>query len=148
MCKTLVANRGCPYYNNVEKNIQDPLFQHDVLVDIEDLVKKGKQRTCCPYYASKELQKNVDILFTPYNYLLDAKTRRAQDIKLFVCKPSHHCARTRSVSVVFNFSFQNDVVILDEAHNVERVCEESASAQLTSTVVALCINETTSVCYR
>lgn len=84
MCKALVSSRSCQFYNNVENKIKEPLFREDILVDIEDLVKKGKQTMCCPYYASRELQHDVDILFTPYNYLLDAKTRRAQDIKLFV----------------------------------------------------------------
>lgn len=89
MCKTLVSSRSCQFYNNVENKIKEPLFQEDILIDIEDLVKKGKQTMCCPYYASRELQHEVDILFTPYNYLLDSKTRRAQDIKLFVILLDH-----------------------------------------------------------
>lgn len=43
----------------------------------------------------------------PYNYLLDPKTRKSQGIDL-----------------------QNTVVLLDEAHNVEKVCEEAASLQV------------------
>lgn len=84
MCRTLVSSRACHFYNNVEQKIKEPLFKEDVLVDIEDLVKKGKQMQCCPYYVSRELQHEADILFTPYNYLLDPKTRRAQDIRLLV----------------------------------------------------------------
>lgn len=84
MCKMLVSSRSCQYYNNVEQKVKEPLFNKDILVDIEDLVKKGKQTLCCPYYASRELQHDADILFTPYNYLLDPKTRRAQDIRLIV----------------------------------------------------------------
>lgn len=40
---------------------------------------------------------------------------------------------------------QGYVVILDEAHNVEKICEESASLQLRSTDIALCIDEVTQV---
>ena len=40
---------------------------------------------------------------------------------------------------------QGYIVILDEAHNIEKMCEESASLQLTSTDVALCIDEVTAV---
>ena len=36
-------------------------------------------------------------------------------------------------------------MILDEAHNVEKMCEEAASLQLRSTDVALCIEEVTQV---
>ena len=41
--------------------------------------------------------------------------------------------------------FQNNVVILDEAHNVEKICEESVSVRIRSTDVALCIQEITRV---
>lgn len=85
MCKTLTSNKSCAYYRDVEKKVKESsLFQEDRLIDIEDLVKKGKQTQCCPYFASRELQNDADILFTPYNYLLDPKIRRAQDIKLLV----------------------------------------------------------------
>ncbi len=84
MCKALTSSRSCPFYNNVETKVKEPMFQEDVLVDIEDLVKKGKKTQCCPYYASRELQNDADVLFAPYNYLLDPKTRRAHDMKLQV----------------------------------------------------------------
>lgn len=84
MCKMLISSRSCVYYNNTDKRVQEAIFQEDRLVDIEDLVKKGRKTQCCPYYASRSLQESADILFTPYNYLLDAKTRRAQDVKLQV----------------------------------------------------------------
>lgn len=40
---------------------------------------------------------------------------------------------------------QNSIVILDEGHNVEKICEDSASYSLTSTDVAMCIGEVTEV---
>lgn len=84
----------------------DPVFKQEVL-DIEDLVKVGQKHKCCPYFLAKELKQNADIVFMPYNYLLDPKTRRSQGIDL-----------------------QNTIVLLDEAHNVEKVCEEAASLQV------------------
>lgn len=84
----------------------DPVFKQEVL-DIEDLVKVGRKHKCCPYFLAKELKQNADIVFMPYNYLLDPKTRKTQGIDL-----------------------QNTVVLLDEAHNVEKVCEEAASLQV------------------
>lgn len=41
--------------------------------------------------------------------------------------------------------FQNAVVILDEAHNVESTCEEAASVSISSTDIALCIGDVTQV---
>lgn len=29
----------------------------------------------CPYYLSRNLKQQADIIFMPYNYLLDAKVR-------------------------------------------------------------------------
>lgn len=36
-------------------------------------------------------------------------------------------------------------MIFDEAHNIEKMCEEAASLQIRSTDLALCIDEVTQV---
>uniref|UniRef100_A0A669NW16 Regulator of telomere elongation helicase 1 n=1 Tax=Phasianus colchicus TaxID=9054 RepID=A0A669NW16_PHACC len=71
----------------------------------------------CPYYLSRSLKQQADIIFMPYNYLLDAKSRRAHNIEL-----------------------KGTVIILDEAHNVERLCEESSSFDLTAYDLASAID--------
>ncbi|CAL1684007.1 unnamed protein product [Lasius platythorax] len=121
MCHSKVKSRTCFYFNNVEARKDDPVFKQEVL-DIEDLVKVGQKHKCCPYFLAKEFKQNADIVFMPYNYLLDPKTRKSQGIDL-----------------------QNTVVLLDEAHNVEKVCEEAASLQISSTDIAICIDEVTAV---
>ncbi|KAL1452948.1 hypothetical protein WDU94_007130 [Cyamophila willieti] len=119
MCRALVSNRSCKYYEEVASKVIDLNIE---IGDIEDLVKKGKKKKCCPYFATKELQKSADVIFLPYNYLLDQRIRKTQEIEL-----------------------NNDVIILDEAHNVEKICEEAASVSLASSDLALCITEVTSV---
>ncbi|CAK9810667.1 Regulator of telomere elongation helicase 1 homolog [Anthophora quadrimaculata] len=121
MCHSKVKSRTCFYYNNVEIRKDDPFFKNEVL-DIEDLIKAGQKYKCCPYFLSRELKQNADITFMPYNYLLDAKARRSQGIDL-----------------------QNNIIFLDEAHNVEKTCEEAASLQICSTDIAMCIDEITAV---
>ncbi|XP_063315559.1 regulator of telomere elongation helicase 1 [Pelobates fuscus] len=107
MCRSKVSNRSCHFYNNVEeKSTEKDLTSH--ILDIEDLVKSGTKHRACPYYLSRNLKQQADIIFMPYNYLLDPKSRRAHNIDL-----------------------KGTVVIFDEAHNVERMCEESASFDLT-----------------
>lgn len=54
----------------------------------------------------------------PYNYLLDKKLRKSNNIEL-----------------------KNCVIIFDEAHNVERICEDSASSEITSTDIASAMEE-------
>uniref|UniRef100_G1P4B3 Regulator of telomere elongation helicase 1 n=1 Tax=Myotis lucifugus TaxID=59463 RepID=G1P4B3_MYOLU len=112
LCRKKVASRSCHFYNNVEeKSLEQDLATP--ILDIEDLVKSGNRHKLCPYYLSRNLKQQADIIFMPYNYLLDAKSRRAQGIDL-----------------------KGTVVIFDEAHNVEKMCEESASFDLTPHDVA------------
>lgn len=122
MCQLKVKSRTCYFYNNVESKKEDRSVKGDEILDIEDLVSVGKKLKCCPYYLSKELKQDADIIFMPYNYILDPKSRRANGVDLM-----------------------NNIVILDEAHNVEKMCEESASLQIRTTDVALCIDEITHV---
>lgn len=44
--------------------------------DIEDLVQAGKKRRCCPYFTARELMAKADIIFCPYNYIIDPLIRR------------------------------------------------------------------------
>lgn len=122
LCQLKVKSRTCHFYNNVESKKDDRSVKGDEILDIEDLVTVGKKLKCCPYYLSKELKQDADIIFMPYNYLLDPKSRKANGVELL-----------------------NNIIILDEAHNVEKMCEESASLQIRSTDVALCIDEITHV---
>lgn len=122
MCQLKVKTRTCHFYNNVESKKDDREIRGDEILDIEDLVTVGKKLKCCPYYISKELKQDADIIFMPYNYILDPKSRKANGVDL-----------------------TNNIVILDEAHNVEKMCEESASLQIRTTDVALCIEEVTYV---
>ncbi|XP_033374916.1 regulator of telomere elongation helicase 1 isoform X6 [Parus major] len=107
MCRMKVMARACHFYNNVEeKSTEKELIES--IMDIEDLVKNGNKHRACPYYLSRSLKQQADIIFMPYNYLLDAKSRKSHNLDL-----------------------KGTVVILDEAHNVEKLCEESSSFDLT-----------------
>ena len=55
----------------------------------------------------------------PYNYLLDSKIRKVMD----------------------QFKLQNSIIIFDEAHNVESVCEEGVSFELSIKDFENCENE-------
>ena len=113
-CHAKIKQRSCVHYTNVEQKISDAVFNE--IMDIEELVEVTKTKTMCPYYTSRELFKSADIIFMPYNYLIDQKIRKSQNIIL-----------------------KNAIVIFDEAHNIEKVCEEAFSFELTSTDIANCI---------
>ncbi|KAK1746284.1 DNA repair helicase RAD3 [Skeletonema marinoi] len=60
----------------------------------------------CPYYITQLLAKDAEIVFAPYNYVLDPGIREAMGIEL-----------------------ANTVVVLDEAHNVETVLRDAGSGR-------------------
>lgn len=122
MCQHKVLSRTCSFYLNIDNKREHPLVQENSVLDIEDLVKVGKKIKACPYYLSKSMHQAADITFMPYNYLLDPKARTANKIDL-----------------------TNTVIILDEAHNVEKTCEESVSIQIKNTDLAVAIDEVTRI---
>ncbi|EGD79144.1 hypothetical protein PTSG_09876 [Salpingoeca rosetta] len=112
-CKLMLEQRafggggsGCAYYNNAQK-LASRRFRTQSW-DLEDLVSAGKRIRGCPYYASREMLPSADIVFCPYNYLIDPVIRSTMDIN-----PA------------------NAIIILDEAHNIEDVARDSASTSLT-----------------
>ncbi|KAH8281240.1 hypothetical protein KR018_001377 [Drosophila ironensis] len=122
MCKMRVHSKTCSFQLRVEAKKDHPDFRGPSIMDIEDLIKVGQRLKMCPYFASKELVAQADITFMPYNYLLDPKARKANKVEL-----------------------GNTIVILDEAHNIEKICEESASVQIRSSDVAMAIEDVTHI---
>lgn len=93
----------------------------DLIVwDIEELVDAlPKVKLCvCPYYLTNiELTKDANLIFLPYNYLLDPVVRDSSDVYL-----------------------KNSIIILDEAHNIEDVCRNAASFDFTDFELALAMH--------
>ncbi|KAI7902752.1 helicase C-terminal domain-containing protein [Cokeromyces recurvatus] len=63
--------------------------------DIEDLVNIGKNLKTCPYYGSRYTVKSARLIVLPYQHLLHTSTRES-----------------------LNISLKNNIVIIDEAHNL------------------------------
>ncbi|XP_072793406.1 Fanconi anemia group J protein isoform X4 [Taeniopygia guttata] len=115
MCVELLEGkhgRSCSYYHGVHKLSEQHALQPATGLcqawDIEDLVSLGRKLRACPYFAARELMVGADIVFCPYNYLLDPQIRDSMDINL-----------------------KDQVVILDEAHNIEDCARESVSYGVT-----------------
>ncbi|XP_062089395.1 regulator of telomere elongation helicase 1 homolog isoform X2 [Humulus lupulus] len=108
----------CTHYFHVAGHMKSNPHLGDEPIDIEDLVNIGKSFGPCPYYMSREIHKVVDILFAPYNYLIDRGYRKSLTI-----------------------NWQNSVLIFDEAHNLEGLCADAASFDLPSWLLTACISE-------
>ncbi|XP_057692593.1 ATP-dependent DNA helicase DDX11 [Corythoichthys intestinalis] len=88
------AKSVCPYSKaSVLQQMRDELLGS--IHDIEQLVKLGKERNSCPYYATRLAVPQVQLVVLPYQMVLHEATRRAAGIQL-----------------------KNQVVIIDEAHNL------------------------------
>ncbi|UMM13126.1 hypothetical protein L5515_001560 [Caenorhabditis briggsae] len=121
VCRGLVSKRSCHYYNKFDALTTDKaneILEKGEAMDIEDFVKIGTQNSICPYFMSRQRSETAELILLPYNYIIDPKMRRRYKLDL-----------------------KNSIVIFDEAHNLESICESNASAELSSTSIALCIEE-------
>ncbi len=92
-CSKLNKERKCLYRNNLEdKNttvvdgavvpsgggggVGGGSYEQPVM-DMEDLVSFGKVNKICPFYHTRSLLKDAELLFVPYNYLFDREARES-----------------------------------------------------------------------
>lgn len=114
-CNDMVKKQTCSFFvgkDRLAKRIGQRIF------DIEELVREGKRCNGCPYFASRKLNDDADLVFAPYNYLIDSRVRENTNFDLSKC-----------------------VVIIDEAHNIDDVCRSSGSIELSSKIMDIIINE-------
>lgn len=69
----------CVYHDNgglkISTYSQLANFGVSSVWDIEDIVKLGIEKRSCPYYGSRVLLKTAEIVFCPYNYVIDPVIR-------------------------------------------------------------------------
>lgn len=114
-CKKQTLSRNCPFHSGNDSHLKkQDLFGSEVF-DLKGLRNMGMTghpvhapRPFCPFYAAREEQKKCSLIFLPYVYLLHSSMRERLGI-----------------------SFANDVIIIDEAHNLEATAEDSVSFEWT-----------------
>jgi len=87
-------------------------------LDIEDIHKEAIKHEWCPYYGTKTRVGAADIVFMPYNYLIDEKIRNRMDIE-----------------------WSSTIIIFDEAHNIAQATEDVTSFDLTLETLQACESE-------
>ncbi|CAH0473112.1 unnamed protein product [Peronospora belbahrii] len=107
-CRQALEESSCSYHRKRSK-VNDLRRSVPPVWDIEDLVKLAQKHRECAYFHAREALNRANIVFAPYNYLLDPTIREAVGIKL-----------------------KGSIIILDEAHNVEDTCRSSASVEVTA----------------
>jgi len=90
-----------------ETNTNEPLLLDVYSGDTNDIdVDEYSDESACPYYLSRALVKGAELVFCPYNYVLDPSIRKALEIDV-----------------------ENAIVVLDEAHNVEDTLRQEGSGK-------------------
>ncbi|GMH15967.1 hypothetical protein Nepgr_017808 [Nepenthes gracilis] len=104
------ASRGCPMLRKpkLQKEFRSEVSQHEAM-DIEDLVHLGSRLGTCPYYGSRNMLPWSDLVVLPYQSLLSKATRESLGLNL-----------------------KNNVVIIDEAHNLADSLISMYNAMITS----------------
>ncbi|UYV83984.1 BRIP1 [Cordylochernes scorpioides] len=101
---------GCSYHHNAQRLTQgfvkSNLHLNDAW-DLEDIVKVSKKIHACPYFGLRNLMQDAEIIFCPYNYIIDPIIRSNMEINL-----------------------KGNIVVLDEAHNIEDTAREAASLSI------------------
>ncbi|KAF7829472.1 regulator of telomere elongation helicase 1-like protein isoform X1 [Senna tora] len=111
-CKLLLKDQatGCPEFKSANKVKGHPSLQRggcNEVHDIEDLVKVGQAVKGCSYYAARSMSDDAQLVFCPYNYIINPVIRAAMDVNI-----------------------KGAVVILDEAHNIEDITRDAGSVDI------------------
>ncbi|XP_044006068.1 ATP-dependent DNA helicase DDX11 [Aphidius gifuensis] len=88
--------------------------------DIEEIGSNAKELETCAYYASRRSLPDSQVILLPYNTILHANTRKSSGINL-----------------------KNNVIIIDEAHNLLEAIERMHSSQITGRNILHCYNQLT-----
>jgi DNA excision repair protein ERCC-2 len=98
----------CKFHDNL-----DALEPHNLIppgvFTLDGLLKYGEEHTQCPYFTARRMMPFCNVIIYSYHYLLDPKIAERVSREL-----SKDC-----------------IVVFDEAHNIDNVCIESLSIDLT-----------------
>jgi len=118
-CSALCARRACHLRNELDRQQKASRNAPEgAALDIEELVADGARRGTCAYYGARHSLKEADLIFAPYNYVLDERHRNTSGV-----------------------NWRGSIIILDEAHNVASVAEDAASFSLSSVDLAGALQE-------
>ncbi|WIA37112.1 hypothetical protein OEZ86_014079 [Tetradesmus obliquus] len=120
-CRALVAHKQCRWHtkHRQERVMKELSSAVPAPVDIEELVKIGRHAEVCPYFLSRDMANTAEVIFMPYNYLVDSQSR----------------------SQLSGINWTNAVIIIDEAHNIQDACNSNASFDLSGDQLLAAIQE-------
>lgn len=98
----------CDWHENLGKLEPGNLFPKGIWT-LEDVLEYGRENVVCPYFAVRRMLAFADIVIYSFHYMLDPKV--AEQVSKDISKDA--------------------IVVFDEAHNIDNVCIEALSIDLT-----------------
>ena len=115
-CKYAKKKGECRFYKGRTK--QDKGWSAYDGLTVDELKKISKIYNFCPYFFEKDKSKHADLVFLPYNYIFDMKI----------------ALRTKLI-------LKNSILIIDEAHNLQDICCDSASVDINTKIIEDIVND-------
>lgn len=103
-CHVLRKSGECPYTNEFDKAPKGL----PVILGRTELIDIGKRLKLCPYFLSRVMAQEADIIVAPYPYIFNPMIRMMTSLDL-----------------------EKKILILDEGHNIDQVGQEILSDTLT-----------------
>ncbi|EWC88622.1 hypothetical protein PFNF54_02653 [Plasmodium falciparum NF54] len=114
----------CGYYENYKKEFLYDLIKPGVytIEDLKVLCKNYKNKEnvnvpICPYFCAKKIIEISKVIILNYQYVIDPKVSKA----LFSWKDMNKNVHLKN---------KNDIIVFDEAHNIDSVCLEALSVNI------------------
>jgi DNA excision repair protein ERCC-2 len=104
LCHKLRQDDECPYIHEIDK----PPKKLPLILGRKELIQEGQKRNLCPYFLSRRMAQEVDVVVAPYPYMFNPMIRLMTGIDL-----------------------EKKILILDEGHNIDQVGQEILSDTLT-----------------
>ncbi|XP_065833449.1 general transcription and DNA repair factor IIH helicase subunit XPD-like [Oscarella lobularis] len=105
----------CQFYEGFESRGKDELLPPGVY-NLDDLKEFGRKKGFCPYFLARYSMSHANVIVYSYYYLLDPKI----------------------ANLVSKELPKASVVIFDEAHNIDNVCIESLSVNISRRTLDSC----------
>jgi Rad3-related DNA helicase len=103
-CHKLRKDGECPYTSEIDK----PPSNLPIILGRRELVEEGRKRKMCPYFLSRRMAQEVNVIVAPYPYIFNPMIRLMTGLDL-----------------------EKKILVLDEGHNIDQVGQEILSDTIT-----------------
>ena len=109
-CQFAQRKNQCRYFKG-KNNLNMTWAAYDGKT-VEELKEIAKKRKFCPFFFERDKSIHSDLIFLPYNYIFDPSIKKRMKIQM-----------------------NNSILIIDEAHNIQEVCNDAVSKDFDTNMI-------------